>query len=289
MAQAAGIQISCAQFEPRIGEIERNVDTSLKLIGEAADSGSRLIILPELCNSGYVLESREEAYALSEDVATGGSIARWAALAAERGLYIVAGFLEREGVKLYNSAIIIGPDGVIGTYRKNHLWADEALYFERGDLGFPVFHTPFGRIGVLICYDGWFPEAWRLLALQGADIVCVPTNWVPMAEQPGGMPAMANVLCMGAAHSNSMVVAACDRVGTERGQPFIGQSLIVDHNGWPVAGPASAREPELVTAICDLSQSRRKRNWNDFNQVMRDRRTDLYGEMLGTAVRPGWY
>lgn len=289
MAQAAGIQISCAQFEPRIGEIERNVDTSLKLIGEAADSGSRLIILPELCNSGYVLESREEAYALSEDVATGGSIARWAALAAERGLYIVAGFLEREGVRLYNSAVVIGPDGVIGTYRKNHLWADEALYFERGDLGFPVFHTPFGRIGVLICYDGWFPEAWRLLALQGADIVCVPTNWVPMAEQPAGMPAMANVLCMGAAHSNSMVVAACDRVGTERGQPFIGQSLIVDHNGWPVAGPASAREPELVTAICDLSQSRRKRNWNDFNQVMRDRRTDLYGEMLGTAVRPGWY
>ena len=289
MAQAAGIQISCAQFEPRIGEIERNVETSLKLIGEAADSGSRLIVLPELCNSGYVLESREEAYALSEDVATGGSIARWAALAAERGLYIVAGFLEREGVKLYNSAIIIGPDGVIGTYRKNHLWADEALYFERGDLGLPVFHTPFGRVGVLICYDGWFPEAWRILALQGADIVCVPTNWVPMAEQPGGMPAMANVLCMGAAHSNSMVVAACDRVGTERGQPFIGQSLIVDHNGWPVAGPASAREPELVTAICDLSQSRRKRNWNDFNQVMRDRRTDLYGEMLGTAVRPGWY
>ena len=289
MAQAAGIQISCAQFEPRIGEIERNVETSLKLIGEAADSGSRLIILPELCNSGYVLESREEAYALSEDVATGGSIARWAALAAERGLYIVAGFLEREGVRLYNSAVVIGPDGVIGTYRKNHLWADEALYFERGDLGFPVFHTPFGRIGVLICYDGWFPEAWRLLALQGADIVCVPTNWVPMAEQPAGMPAMANVLCMGAAHSNSMVVAACDRVGTERGQPFIGQSLIVDHNGWPVAGPASAREPELVTAICDLSQSRRKRNWNDFNQVMRDRRTDLYGEMLGTAARPGWY
>ena len=289
MAQAAGIQISCAQFEPRIGEIERNVETSLKLIGEAADSGSRLIVLPELCNSGYVLESREEAYALSEDVATGGSIARWAALAAERGLYIVAGFLEHDGVKLYNSAIVIGPEGVIGTYRKNHLWADEALYFERGDLGFPVFHTPFGRVGVLICYDGWFPEAWRILALQGADIVCVPTNWVPMAEQPGGMPAMANVLCMGAAHSNSMVVAACDRVGTERGQPFIGQSLIVDHNGWPVAGAASARESELVTAICDLSQSRRKRNWNDFNQVMRDRRTDLYGEMLGTAVRPGWY
>ncbi len=86
-----------------------------------------------------------------------------------------------------------------------------------------------------------------------------------------------------------MVVAACDRVGTERGQPFIGQSLIVDHNGWPVAGPADKDEPELITARVDLSQARRQRNWNAFNQVVRDRRTDLYGEMLGTQARPDWH
>ncbi|WP_206455502.1 nitrilase family protein [Aurantimonas marina] len=289
MTKGSTLQISCAQFEPRIGELERNVATSLSLIASAADAGSDLIVLPELCNSGYVLASRQEAFELSEDAATGPSIAAWVKAAAERNVYLVAGFLERDGVRLYNSAIVVGPDGPVGTYRKNHLWDAEALYFERGDLGFPVFHTSFGRLGVLICYDGWFPEAWRLLALQGADLVCVPTNWVPMEKQPDGLPAMANVLCMGAAHSNSMVVAACDRVGMERGQPFIGQSLIVDHNGWPIAGPASHCETEMITAVCDLSQARRQRNWNSFNQVMRDRRTDLYGEMLGTTARPNWY
>ncbi len=289
MAQEAQIQVSCAQFEPRIGETRRNVETSLALIETLARDGSQLIVLPELCNTGYVLESREEAYALSEEVSTGETITAWTKAAAEKNVTLVAGFLERDGVKLYNSAVVIGPDGIIGTYRKTHLWNAEALFFERGDLGFPVFHTRFGRLGVLICYDGWFPEAWRLLAMQGADIVCVPTNWVPMEKQPGHLPAMANILCMGAAHSNSMVVAACDRVGTERGQPFIGQSLIVDHNGWPVAGPAHKDEPELITARVDLSQARRQRNWNAFNQVVRDRRTDLYGEMLGTQARPDWH
>jgi N-carbamoylputrescine amidase len=285
----AEVQISCIQFEPRIGETEQNVATSVSLIGDAAAGGSKLIVLPELCNSGYVLNSREEAYELSETVETGNSIAAWKAAAADMDIHIVAGFIERQDDRLYNSAVVLGPKGLIGTYRKNHLWNAEALYFERGDLGFPVFHTPFGRIGVLICYDGWFPEAWRLLALQGADLVCVPTNWVPMAEQPANSPAMANILCMAAAHSNSMFVAACDRIGTERGQPFIGQSLIVNPNGWPVAGPASVSEPGTVTAVCNLSAARRQRTWNSFNQVMRDRRTDLYPEMLGTPTRPGWY
>ena len=190
----AEVQISCIQFEPRIGETEQNVATSVSLIGDAAAGGSKLIVLPELCNSGYVLNSREEAYELSETVETGNSIAAWRAAAADMDVHIVAGFIERQDDRLYNSAVVLGPKGLIGTYRKNHLWNAEALYFERGDLGFPVFHTPFGRIGVLICYDGWFPEAWRLLALQGADLVCVPTNWVPMAEQPANSPAIANIL-----------------------------------------------------------------------------------------------
>ena len=289
MTGEAAIQISCIQFEPRVAELDRNVETSVSLIGDAVATGSKLIVLPELCNSGYVLNSREEGYELSETVETGKSIAAWAQAAADQEIYIVAGFLERQDDRLYNSAIILGPKGVIGTYRKNHLWNAETLYFERGDLGFPIFHTPFGRLGVLICYDVWFPEAWRLLALQGADLVCVPTNWVPMAEQPANAPAMANILCMAAAHSNSMFVAASDRIGTERGQPFIGQSLIINPNGWAIAGPASVSEPATVTGICNLSAARRQRTWNDFNQIMRDRRTDLYPEMLGTTARPNWY
>jgi predicted amidohydrolase len=190
---------------------------------------------------------------------------------------------------LYNSAVVIGPTGYLGTFRKVHLWNEENLYFEPGDLGFPVFHTPIGRLGVAICYDGWFPETYRMCALQGADIVCVPTNWVPIPGQADGHQAMANILAMAAAHSNSMFIACADRVGIERDQPFEGQSVIVSYTGWPIAGPASRDREEIIMAEINLSEARRKRNWNAFNQVLRDRRTDVYDEMLGSGVKPGWY
>ena len=185
--------------------------------------------------------------------------------------------------------VIVGPSGHIGTFRKVHLWNEENLFFERGNLGFPVFSTPIGRIGTFICYDGWFPESYRLCALQGADIICIPTNWVPIPGQDPKREAMANILVMGSAHSNSVFVAAADRVGTERGQPFVGQSLIASYTGWPVAGPASAKDEEIIYADVNLADARRKRNWNEYNQVLRDRRSDVYGEMLGSTVTPGWY
>jgi predicted amidohydrolase len=259
------------------------------MIDQAADQGAKLIVLPELSDSGYVFESRNEAYSLSGTVATSPTIEAWAKIAKARRIYMVGGFSERESEALYNSAAVIGPDGVIGVYRKNHLWGAENLFFERGNLGFPVFNTQLGRVAALICYDGWFPEAWRLCALQGADIVCVPTNWVPMRSQPDAMPSMSSILCMAAAHSNSMFVAAACRTGIERGQPFIGQSLIVNHEGWPIAGPAGREDTTILLAECNLSDARRKRTLNDFNQVVRDRRSDLYGEMLGSDTAPNWY
>jgi N-carbamoylputrescine amidase len=213
----------------------------------------------------------------------------WAEAARSHGLYIVAGIAELADQALFNSAVVVGPEGFVGVYRKNHLWGEENLFFEPGNLGVPVFRTPIGRIACAICYDIWFPEVFRLAALQGADILCVPTNWVPMAEQPADLPVMANVLAMGGAHSNSIFVAAADRVGIEREQPFIGNSLIVSCTGWPLAGPASRDGEEILVADLNLSDARRKRNWNAFNQVLRDRRTDVYDEMLGAASKPGWY
>lgn len=281
--------VACLQFEPRVGAPEANREAGLAMIDEAADKGAQLIVLPELSDSGYVFETRAEAYALAGTATGAPAVTAWADIAAKRGLHIVGGFCEREGDRLYNSAAIVGPDGLIGVYRKTHLWGAENLFFERGNLGFPVFATRLGRIGALVCYDGWFPEAWRLCALQGADIVCVPTNWVPMPSQPADMPAMANILCMAAAHSNSFYVAAACRTGTERGQPFIGQSLIVSHEGWPVAGPAGRDETRILLAEVNLADARRKRTLNAFNQVMRDRRDDIYDEMLGADARPGWY
>lgn len=285
----AMVRVACIQMEPVVGEKERNVSHTLSLIGKAADNGAKLVVLPELCNSGYMFATREEAFRLAEEIPTGPTAQAWMEIAASRDLYIVAGIAERDGDSLYNAAVVIGPTGYIGTFRKVHLWNEENLYFEPGNLGFPVFHTPIGRIGTMICYDGWFPESYRLCTLQGADIICIPTNWVPIPGQDPKREAMANILVMGAAHSNSVFVAAADRVGTERGQPFLGQSLIASYTGWPIAGPASARDEEILYADINLADARRKRNWNEYNQVLRDRRSDVYDVMLGSHAEPGWY
>jgi predicted amidohydrolase len=285
----APLTVAAIQMEPRIGEVDANLARSVALIEKAAGHGAKLVVLPELCNTGYVFESRAEARALAETIPDGRSTELWIETARRLDLHIVAGITEREGELLYNSAVILGPDGLIGRYRKVHLWGDEALHFAPGNLGFPVFDLPFGRIGCHICYDCWFPESFRLAALQGAEIVCVPTNWVPIPGQDPKREAMANIIAMGAAHCNSVFVVCADRVGTERGQPFIGQSLVVGHTGWPVAGPASRDKEEVLVATINLADARRKRNWNDFNQVMRDRRRDVYDEMLGSGAKPGWY
>ena len=283
------VKVACLQTRPRVGEKASNVAASLASIERAAALGARLIVLPELANSGYVFTTRAEAFALAEEVPAGPTCQAWMAAAARLGVTLVAGIAERDGDALYNAAVVIGPAGYIGTFRKVHLWNAENLFFEPGNLGFPVFKTPIGRIGVAICYDIWFPETFRLQALKGADIVCVPTNWVPIPGQAPGREAMATVLAMAAAHSNSIFIACADRVGTERGQPFEGQSVIVGCTGWPVAGPASRNDEEIVLAEIDLGSARRLRNWNAFNQVLRDRRTDVYDEMLGSKEPPGWY
>lgn len=276
-AQRAPVRVSCIQFEPAFGAVAENVARASDLVRAAAAEGSALVVLPELANTGYVFETVEEALALGEPVPDGPSSRAWTALARELGIHLVAGITERVGGTLYNSALVAGPDGYVGTYRKAHLWDRENLFFARGDLGFPVFDTPLGRVGVAICYDGWFPETFRQLALAGAEIVCVPTNWVPMPDQPAGEAAMANVLHRAAAHSNGIFIACADRVGVERGQPFEGQSLIVGPRGWALAGPASREKPETVSAVVDLDEAARAKELNGFNSLLRDRRADVYG------------
>lgn len=287
--QEAGVTVASLQMEPLFGQTARNVAHSITLIEQAAAKGAKLVVLPELCNTGYVFQSRAELRNLAEVIPEGPSTQAWIEAAARLDLYIVAGITERDGERFYNSAVLIGPSGLIGRYRKIHLWGEEALFFTPGDLGIPVFDTALGRISCIICYDCWFPETFRLAALQGAELMCVPTNWVPIPGQDPKREAMANILVMAAAHSNSLFIIAADRVGTERGQPFIGQSLIVGHAGWPMAGPASYDKEEVLLAEINLADARRKRNWNDFNQVLRDRRTDVYDRMLGTDYKPGWY
>jgi predicted amidohydrolase len=274
------------QFEPQVGELEANRQETCRLVEAAAERGSDFVVLPELANSGYVFESRSEARSLAEPIPEGETAQQWIDLAATHDLYIVGGYTERDGIDLYNSAILIGPDGYIGTHRKLHLWNEEKLWFEPGD-GIQVFNTEIGRIGMQICYDQWFPELSRIQAAKGADLIAEPTNWVPInqyerTDLAENELARANYLAVSNAHVNTVWFACADRIGVERDQPFLGRSLIVEPMGTIVAGPASQSNEELLIAEeCDIMDARTEKVWNELNVIPRDRRTDVYDELLG--------
>jgi predicted amidohydrolase len=269
------VPVASVQTAPVFADPARNRDRSAAMIAEACGNGAKVVVLPELCISGYAFRSRGEAQDLSEP-ADGPSAAAWARAAAPHGAFVVGGICERDGDELFNSAILVGPDGLVGTYRKTHLWNDEKRYFAPSDLGFPVFDTPFGRIGMLICYDLWFPEAFRSCVLNGADVICVPTAWMPIPRQDPDRDSIHNILIMAAAHANSIPVICADRTGHENGVSFIGQSLVAAHTGWPAAGPAGAHQEEILFARISPQSARRARRWTAVNDLIGDRRPDQY-------------
>jgi predicted amidohydrolase len=277
------VRVACAQIEPAIGRNAANLAKTEEWITRAAEDGVEIIVFPELANSGYVFKSREQAMALSEEIPGGPTVTRWQALAEEKNIIIVGGIDERAGETLYNSAVLIEPKTVPRVYRKLHLWDQENRYFEPGNVGIPVFTTRLAKIAMLICYDCWFPEAIRSCALQGADIVCIPTNWVPIPGQVPDKQAMANILVQAAAHSNSIYIAAADRIGIERGQKFIGQSLIVSYTGWPLAGPAGETDEALIVTDLPVTAAKAARAWGEFNNVISDRRPDVYAAAAAPA------
>ncbi|MFW8609515.1 nitrilase family protein [Rhizobium beringeri] len=274
---ARTVIVATVQFEPIVGDRARNLAAIKRLARAAKVQGAGIVVLPELADSGYTFRDGDELAALAGPVPGGASAETLRRLAEELGLYIVSGIAEQDGDRFYNSALLCGPEGYIGKYRKLHLWNNENRLFRKGDLGLPVFDLPFGRIGIAICYDGWFPETFRQLALAGAELVCVPTNWVPMAGTESVPEPMANILHKAAAHTNGLYIACADRIGIERGQSFIGRSLIVGPQGWPVSGPASADREEILLAQIDLSSVTETRTLNSFNHLLGDRRADVYG------------
>lgn len=282
---ASPVTAAAIQFDPQVGveNKEKNLRRTLDLISQAADRGATLIVLPELASTGYAFETREEAYAHAEDVPSGAATQAWIKLAAERGIYIAGGLTESDGERLFDTAVLIGPEGFIGKYRKTHLWNREKLFFTPGDLGFPVFDTRIGRIGLLVCWDIWFPEVARLLAVQGADVICSLNNWVwtppPLFDESG--KCMAAYLTMTASHTNNVSFVAADRVGEERGGKFLGCSLITGTNGWPIGAIAPPEGETIVYGDLDVVAARQALIWNDLNDLARDRRTDLYDTRLG--------
>jgi predicted amidohydrolase len=272
-------RIVCQQLAPRVGDLEGNRAVSVAAIREAVARGAEVVVLPELVTSGYVFASREEAASVAI-AADDPLFAEWAAeiskVDAGRGI-VVGGFCERgEDGKLYNSAAVVGPAGVHAVYRKLHLWDREKLFFEPGDQPPPVLDTAVGRIGVMICYDLEFPEMPRMLALQGADLITVPTNW-PRGRWPDGEHPPEVGIAMATARTNRVFIACCDRTGTERGQEWTAGTSIIDESGWIRA--TAERGPAI--AEVDLAAARSKA-LTELADVIDDRRPELYGAVAET-------
>jgi 5-aminopentanamidase len=271
---ALEVRVACQQLPPEVGQLESNRALTKEAVREAVSAGARLIVLPELSNSGYVFESPEEARACAEP-ADGATLRAWSEEAERGDAVVVGGFCELgEDGLLYNSAAVVDGGGVLAVYRKLHLWDQEQLVFEPGRECAPVVETRVGRIGLAICYDLNFPEVARGLALAGADIVTLPTNW-PRYPRPEGERPIEVALAMASAHVSHVFVAACDRCGEERGVEWTGGSVICDEWGWPLAGPVPGYGPGLLLADCYFALARNKA-WNERNDVFGDRRPELY-------------
>jgi len=266
------IEVACAQLAPVFGDLETNRRLTARAIQFAAMAGARIVVLPELCTTGYAFGDESEARELGEP-ADGPAVALWCDLAAEHRVAIVGGFCELdEDGRPRNSAAVVDPNGLRCVYRKTHLWDREQLIFVAGTEPPPVVQTTMGRIGVAICYDAFFPEVMRALALAGADLIAVPMN-SPLTEPPEGPLPIEIVLALAAAHVNRVFVAQADRSGRERGIEWAQASVICDPDGRTLAGPVQG--PAVVRAACNLAAARDK-SLGARNDVLADRRPDLY-------------
>jgi predicted amidohydrolase len=259
-----------------VGDLEWNRGLAKTAIRELGIRESGITVLPELMSSGYVFDSPDEARSCAEP-ADGPTVSEWTADAASYGIVMVGGFAELgEDGEPYNSAAVVGPDGLLAVYRKTHLWDREKLWFKPGGEPAPVVETPFGKIGVAVCYDLYFPELTRGLALAGADVIVVPAN-LPLFPRPKGERPVEIALAQATAHVNKVWVAVCDRAGQEpeRGVHWTGASCIVDPDGWLAAGPVEDYGIGVLDAECDLAQARQKA-WGERNDVVGDLRPELY-------------
>ena len=270
---ARSIRVRAQELAPVLGDLDGNLRTIEAAIRDAVADGVQLLVLPELATSGYYLGSSEaaRAVALPSDASVFND---WASLLPEDAV-VVVGFCELDGEEIRNSALVLGASGVLGVYRKVHLWDEEQSVFVAGRETQPVVETPLGRLGVLVCYDLEFPEVPRGLALRGADVLVVPTNW-PLVERPDGERAPEVVQAMAAARASAIPIVCCDRSGTEAGNPWTEGTTIIPADGWPVGGK-DVRGRVDATVRIDRGATR----IGPRNDVLADRRPELYGAVTG--------
>lgn len=282
---ARSIKIAAVQ-KTCVADVETNVQDSIAFVNQAADAGAQIICLQEMFTSLYFCQSEEHAnFELAETI-PGPTTEHLCEVAAQREVVIVAGLFERRAAGLYhNTAVVIDADGSIaGIYRKMHIPDDpffyEKFYFTPGDLGFDAFETRFGKIGVCVCWDQWFPEAARLTALAGAEILVYPTaiGWLA-DDKPGYGEAQLNAwqtMMRSHAIANGVFVVAPNRVGVEANIEFWGSSFIADPYG-NMLQVAGREQAEVIAAQCDLQLLNTARTHWPF---LRDRRIDAYQGLL---------
>lgn len=280
------IRACAVQFAPELGRPAGNAEAAAAEIVAAGAEGSRLVVFPEAALTGYLFESRAEALeaAVSAD---GPELRLMEEACREAGAWAVCGAIERKdvgalGALLYNTAFLVGPEGVAGRFRKVHTLCLGVDRFVRpGDAGFPVFPLPFGRVGVHICYDGSFPESARALRLQGAQAILLPTNWPDLR--------LKREMVQVRAYENHVSVLAVNRVGTERGVTFEGGSCAADPLGRLLlaAGAEAGRHHlELDPGAADPSRVVVSRGRYEYDRLA-DRRPDAYGPLVDPVPDDG--
>jgi 5-aminopentanamidase len=273
------VRVAAAQFDPHLGDLAYNLSRIQAMLADAVRAGAKLVVFPECAITGYNFPSIDDARKVAEPAtgsAAGPALQTIAQACRELDAHVVVGTLRADpgDTRVYNSAVLIGPGGVLHVYDKAHLpFCGADKFTTRGDTGFCVTDTPLGRIGMLICYDLRFPEASRALALRGADILALPTNW------PAGAETAPEFMARARAFENRIFVVACNRTGAERGAHYIGRSCIAAPNGKHLAD-ASPENEQIIYADVDVSQARRKRlviSPGEFEMdFFNDRRPELY-------------
>lgn len=279
------VTVAACQIDARIGEVEANLEAIEASLTDASRRGATLAVAPECAVTGYAFDSVDEALPVARRAAAVAPD-RLAGIARDLGLAVIVGTLEAgpgpDGEELYNTALIIGPDGSLTRYRKTHLpFLGVDRFVRPGGEAPCVVELAGVRVGVLICYDLRFPEAARVLALDGADLIALPTNW------PLGVEFHPDLFAPARANENHCFLVAADRVGTERGVTFMGRSLILNENG-RVLARASDDAAEVITAEIDVERARAthvqlRPGAHEFD-TMADRRPELYARLTRAAA-----
>jgi predicted amidohydrolase len=260
------LRVGFYQFRPLFGQIKRNLTKVIKALGQVS---ADVIVLPELPFTGYYFKDRDEVKVLAEDPESSSTVASLIALCKERNFYLVTGFAEKKLDKYFNSALLIGPEGIEHTYRKLHLFNEEKHWFDAGDTPLQVQEVRGAKLGLMVCFDWIFPEVTRVLAIQGADIICHPSNLVLSYCQQTMLSR-----CL----ENGVFAITANRFGTDK-RPhgelrFTGKSQMVAPKGELLHRAASQREVLFITEIDpDLA---RDKNITWLNQIIQDRRPEFY-------------